>query len=81
MTYFYLVRLKKTKVIIFNKRGVSLKDKFKFYLRGEELAITDQYQYLGIKLRPSGSLQLATEELSDKAMRSWFGISNIIFKS
>ena len=75
------INLKKTKVIIFNKRGVSLKDKFRFYLRGEELAITDQYQYLGIKLRPSGSLQLATEELSDKAMRSWFGISNIIFKN
>ena len=48
------INIKKTKVIIFNKGGRTLKNKFKFYLHGEKVAITDQYQYLGVKLRPSG---------------------------
>ena len=75
------INLKKTKVIIFNKRGITLENKFNFYLNGTKLVITDQYQYLGIKLRPSGSLKLSTEELHDKASRAWFGISNTIFKN
>ena len=58
-----------------------MEKKFKFYLNGEMLAITDQYQYLGIKLRPSGSVKLAVEELKDKALRAWFGISHLIFKN
>ena len=44
------------------------------------MSITDQYQYLGVKLRPSGSLNYAVEELCDKAKRAWFGISNIVHK-
>ena len=43
------VNIKKTKVIIFNKRGRTLEKKFNFYLNGEKLVIADQYQYLGIK--------------------------------
>ena len=58
-----------------------MKEKFNFYLNGQKLAINDQYQYLGIKLRPSGSLKLAADELSDKAMRSWFSISHLIYKN
>ena len=73
------VNIKKTKVMIFNKRGVTLEKKYNFYLNGEKLTISDQYQYLGIKLRPSGSLKRGVEELKDKASRAWFGISNIIF--
>ena len=75
------INIKKTKVIIFNKRGTTLEKKFNFCLNGAKLIITDQYQYLGIKLRPSGSLKLSTEELHDKASRAWFGISNTIFKN
>ena len=75
------INVKKTKVIIFNKRGVSLDKKFNFYLGIDKLEITDQYQYLGIKLRPSGSLKLATDELHDKACRAWHSISNVIFRN
>ena len=75
------INIKKTKVIIFNKRGTTLEKKFNFFLNGAKLIITDQYQYLGIRLRPSGSLKLSTEELHDKASRAWFGISNTIFKN
>ena len=75
------INIKKTKVVIFNKRGITFEKKFNFYLNNVKLEITDQYQYLGIKLRPSGSLKLSTEELHDKASRAWFGISNTIFKN
>ena len=75
------INTKKTKVVIFNKRGLSLERKYKFFLEGEKLEITNQYQYLGIKLRPSGSLKISTEELHDKASRAWFGISHTIFKN
>ena len=75
------INIKKTKVVIFNKRGLSLEKKYQFFLEGENLEITNQYQYLGIKLRPSGSLKISTEELHDKASRAWFGISHTIFKN
>ena len=51
-----------------------------FFMNGSQIEITDEYQYLGIKLKPSGSMQLAATELKDKASRAWFSISNIIFK-
>jgi hypothetical protein len=75
------INIKKTKIIIFNKSGRTLKNKFNFTLNGQNLEITDQYQYLGIKLRPSGGLNFAVQELHDKASRAWFGISNIIYKN
>ena len=38
--------------------------------------MTDCYQYL----RPSGSFTAASEELCAKATKSWFSISNIIYR-
>ena len=70
---------KKTKILIFNKPGKVLQG-FNFYLEGTRLEICDSYQYLGLKLRPSGSVTAAAEELSSKARRAWFSISNIIYK-
>ena len=75
------VNIKKTKVMIFNKRGLKMENRSEFYLSGEKLEITDEYQYLGIKLKPSGSFSLAVQELHDKASRAWFGISTLIFKN
>ena len=65
--------------MIFNKPGKVLQG-FDFYLEGARLEICDSYQYLGLKLRPSGSVTAAAEELSSKARRAWFSISNIIYK-
>ena len=70
---------KKTKILIFNKAGRVLTNHC-FMLAGVRLEITECYQYLGIKLRPSGSLTLAADELCSKARRSWFSISNLIYK-
>merc|ERR1712030_219793 len=75
------VNIKKTKVMIFNRRGLVLDKKYTFVLEGKNLEITGEYQYLGLKLKPSGSFSLAVQELNDKATRAWFGISNIIFKN
>ena len=70
---------KKTKILIFNKSGRVLKG-YSFFLAGTQLEIAEYYQYLGIKLRPSGSFTAAAEELSAKARRAWFSISSIIYK-
>ena len=50
------INIKKTKVIVFNKRGLKMDRNFEFLLNGKIIEITDQYQYLGLKLKPSGSL-------------------------
>ena len=70
---------KKTKIMIFNKSGKVLKC-HNFSLAGTHLEVAECYQYLGIKLRPSGSFTAATEELCDKARRAWFSISKLIYK-
>ena len=73
------LNVKKTKILIFNKAGRVLQD-HKFFLAGSQLEVADCYQYLGIKLRPSGSLSFAAEELSKKARKAWYSISNVIYK-
>ena len=65
--------------MIFNKRGLTLDNNFNFKLNGQKVKIVDEYQYLGLKIKPSGSMGLAMQELHDKANRAWFGISNVIF--
>lgn len=67
--------------MIFNKRGRTLEKQFLFTIKGQKLEITNEYQYLGLKLRPSGSMQTAVQELNDKASRAWFGISHIVYKN
>ena len=70
---------KKTKILIFNKSGKVLSG-YKFFLDGALLEVADHYQYLGVKLKPSGSLIVAAEELCSKARKAWYSISNIIYK-
>ena len=68
----------KTKVLIFNNRGLKLNN-YQFTAGGNNVEVVDSYQYLGIKLKASGSMQLAVTELFDKANRAWFSISNILY--
>ena len=65
--------------MIFNKSGKVLKCN-NFSLAETQLEVTECYQYLGVKLRPSGSFTAGTEELCDKARRAWFSISKLIYK-
>ena len=46
----------------------------------KKLKMVDKYQYLGINLKPSGSMQYAVSELTDKASRAWYAISNVLYK-
>ena len=70
---------KKTKVLVFNSRGLKL-TKHNFFVNGSPLEIVDHYQYLGIELKPSGSFQFAVGELFNKANRAWFAISNVLYQ-
>ena len=70
---------KKTKVMIFNLRGIKMNDQT-FTVGGFPIEIVDSYQYLGIKFKPSGSLHCAAGELFDKASRAWFAISNVLYQ-
>ena len=76
------INQKKTKVMVFNGRGLKLADKpeHKFYIGSNPIEVVDTYQYLGINLKPSGSVQFAVGELFDKASRAWFAISNVLYK-
>ena len=70
---------KKTKVIVFNSRGIKLTSN-SFMVGDNPIEIVDTYQYLGIKFKPSGSFTFAVGELFDKANRAWFAISNILYQ-
>ena len=70
---------KKTKVMVFNARGIKITNNT-FHLGSSPLEIVDNYQYLGIKFKPSGSFQFAMGELFDKANRAWFAISNVLYQ-
>ena len=69
----------KTKILIFNKSGKVFKD-LRFFLDNIQLEVAESYQYLGVRLRPSGSLTLAAAELCSKARKAWFSISNVLYK-
>ena len=69
----------KTKVMIFNGQGRKLATaNHIFYIGTSVIEVVDTYQYLGIKLKPSGAMQHAVGELYDKANRAWFAISNVL---
>ena len=70
---------KKTKVMVFNSRGLKLTNNA-FVVGDNPLEVVDNYQYLGIKFKPSGSFQFAVGELFDKANRAWFAISNVLYQ-
>ena len=76
------VNQSKSKVMIFNARGLKL-DKVpehQFFIGNNHVEVVNTYQYLGINLKPSGSMQYAVSELADKASRAWFAISNVLYK-
>ena len=75
----FQLNTKKKKILIFNKSGKVLKG-HTFLLAGVQLEIIDCYQYLSIKLNPSGSLSFAADELCAKSRKAWFSISSLIYK-
>ena len=64
--------MKKTKIMIFNSRNDPSK---KFFINSDQIAITDQYTYLGIIFTPSGNFKRAIDTLTLKATKAWNSIS------
>jgi hypothetical protein len=76
------VNLDKTQVMVFNARGVQLDrdPEHHFQVGDHRLKVVAEYTYLGIKLTPSGVASHGANELFLKSRRSWFSISNMIYK-
>ena len=76
------VNFDKTEVMIFNARGLTLNSDpdHQFYAGDQLLKVVSEYSYLGIKLTPSGAASHGATELFLKSRRSWFSISNLIYK-
>ena len=74
------INLKKTKILIFNKGGLKLDKAYNFFLAGKKVEVSDHYQYLGLNLRPSGSMTFAIQELNTKASKAWFSINRVLYK-
>ena len=52
----------------------------KFSANGKDIAITNEYTYLGIAFKPSGSVTKAVQELHSKANKAWHSIRNILYE-
>ena len=72
------VNLKKSNVMIFNHTGLTLKGKFQF---GDKIIpITNQYCYLGIEIKPSGSFETANNTLAEKARKAMMPLISTLFQ-
>ena len=76
------VNYDKSQVLIFNQHGILLNQHADhvFQADGQQLKVVFEYTYLGFKLVPSGVDSHGSDELFHKARRSWFSISNLIYK-
>ena len=67
-TWNLCINIDKTKGMIFNKSGKAIR-KYVFRYNDHVLEITNEYKYLGILYKPSGSFTKATEVLCKKAKK------------
>ena len=67
------VNLKKTKIIIFNRKGEILSN-FKFYLLDKDLDVVSSYCYLGVVFTAGCNFSTAMKTLQKKALRAMFSI-------
>ena len=63
--------------MIFNKSGKTLKSRA-FYFDGKILQVTNEYKYLGIIFKPSGSFTHAVKHLILKARKAIFSLRNVM---
>ena len=72
------VNIEKTKVIVFNKSGKLFKNmQFKYF--GKALECVNEYKYLGILFKPSGSFSAAISHLCRKASKAMYSIRRSLF--
>ena len=72
------VNMKKSNVMILNDTGTKLKGRF---LYGNSLLqITNQYCYLGIEIKSSGSFTIAKDTLAEKARKAMMPLVSTVFQ-
>ena len=64
------VNIKKTKILIFNKAGRKISEKFSF--QNNILECVQSYRYLGVYFTASGSFHLMKSELYNKALKAYY---------
>ncbi len=67
------INLKKTKVIVLQKHNSKLQNT-NFFRGNQRIDITNEYTYLGLKLTQNTKFNVATQQLSKKAMQALFKI-------
>ena len=72
------INLKKTKIMICNHTGSNIKKVFKF--GQDNIECTQQYCYLGIEIKSSGSMKTAIQTLSEKARKAMMPLLSTIFQ-
>ena len=72
------VNVKKSNVVIFNHTGATLKGSFTY--GNTLLQITNQYCYLGIEIRASGSFTTAKDTLAEKARKAMMPLISTVFQ-
>ena len=74
------VNLQKTKIMIFNKSGATIK-KHKFRLLDTDIESVASYTYLGFIFIPSGKMHFGVQNLVNKAKKAWFAIQKYLHRS
>ncbi len=69
------VNLKKTNIMIFQKRSRSQGTEHIFTLGTNQITHTSHYNYLGLKITSTGNFNHAVNELRDKARRAFYAIN------
>ena len=77
------INVKKTKVMVFNKRGLGPRkfSQLNLFVNDVKLEIAEQYTYLGVVFIPSGAVYEATSTLATKCSRAWFSLSNFLYEN
>ncbi len=73
-TWALTVNLKKTNIMIFQKRSRSQGTQHIFTLGTNQITHTSHYNYLGLKITSTGNFNHAVNELRDKARRAFYAI-------
>ena len=78
-TWALAVNLKKTKSMVFQKRPRCLGNTLHFKIGTHKIENCLEYNYLGLKISPTGSFNPAVDELREKARRAFYAIKRQIY--
>ena len=77
-TWALTINMKKTKILIFQKRTRRQGNKYNFMLNKTKIEHVTNYTYLGLKFSANGTFNLAMNELKNKARRAFYAIRKSI---